>query len=699
MNRPTLLAAAAALLTVTPAMAQNALPQSALVLKRVTLSTGGVGSFEYEARVTGDATLSLEVRRDQVDDVLKSIVVYDDQGGVGTIGLPGAEPLDTAFRELPFTSGDLGSPAALLTALKGAEVETDGARALTGRVLSVTEDIVQTANGAGTTTRHRVSLMTADGIRQLILEDADGLRFTDPRVRAQVDAALSAIADNARRERRRLSVRSLGNGAKAERTVRVAFVAATPLWKATYRLSLPAAGSATSATSGQPGVGALQGWAVLENLSGEDWRDVDLSVVSGNPVTLRQALYTPYFVERPEVPVEVLGRVLPTSDEGGVALAQTRGMAEAAPLRAAAMAPAPMAAPMAKSAPFADAAPPPPAPTPQAAAVQSAEASAADTSTQVLFRYPQPVSLVNGGTLMMPIIARALPTERIALYQPNTQPRHPLAALRLRNDSGTALPPGLLTFYETVNNAPTHVGDARMATLPVGESRLLSFAVDQAVTIDRAEQPSRRLTRANIADGALLLTVSDRQTTTYTVAGARDGDRNLVIEHPRRPGWTLVDPKEPTVEATANAYRLALPVPAGKTVTLTASLERPRQERILLTDLSADQLTIQAASQELPATLRDALLKLASLRAAVAEKERRIADIERDQQERVAEQERLRANLTALPVGSDLHKRTLAKMGDAETRLDALSGDLTAARAEAETSRASLRERIRGLTL
>jgi hypothetical protein len=697
MNRPALLASAA-LLTVTPAMAQNALAQNALVLKRVQLSTGGVGSFEYEARVTGDATLSLEVRRDQVDDVLKSIVVYDDQGGVGTIGLPGAEPLDTAFRELPFSSDDLGSPAALLTALKGAEVETDGARALTGRVLSVTEESAQTANGAGTTTRHRVSLMTADGIRQLILEDADSLRFTDPRVRAQVDAALLAISDNARRERRRLSVRSLGNGAKAERTVRVAFVAATPLWKATYRLSLPATGSATN---GQPGGGALQGWAVLENLSGEDWRDVDLSVVSGNPVTLRQALYTPYFVERPEAPVEVLGRVLPTSDEGGVALAQSRGMAEAAPPRATAMAPAamaaPMAVPMAKSAPFADAAPPPPAP--QAAIVQSAEANVADTSTQVLFRYPQPVSLVNGGTLMMPIISRALPTERIALYQPNTQPRHPLAALRLRNDSGTALPPGLLTFYETVNNAPTHVGDARMATLPVGESRLLSFAVDQAVTIDRAEQPSRRLTRASIADGALLLTVSDRQTTTYTVAGARDADRNLVIEHPRRPGWTLVDPKEPTVEATANAYRLALPIPAGKTVTLTASLERPRQERILLTDLSADQLTIQAASQELPAALRDALLKLASLRAAVAEKERRIADIERDQRERITEQERLRDNLAALPAGSDLHKRTLAKMGDAETRLDALSRDLTAARAEADTARATLRERIRGLTL
>lgn len=703
MIRAALLASTALLLAAGPALAD-----SPLALKRVLLSTGGVGYFEYEARVTGDAALVLEVRRDQVDDVLKSVVVYDDRGGVGTIGLAGAEPLDTAFRELPFGPGDLASPAALLNALKGAEVRTGGARELTGRLLSVTEETVQLPNGGGTTTRHRVSLTTAEGLRQLVLEESDALRFTDPRVQAQLDAALSAVADDGRRERRRLTVRTTaghpaGNGAGAsggERTVRVAYVAATPLWKATYRLSLPEKGG----TAG----GALQGWAVLENLSGEDWRDVDLAVVSGNPVTLRQALYTPYFVERPEVPVEILGRVLPTADEGSVELDRQRGVArsqaqsqaqiqaEAAPPRAALAAPAPAGAPLAKAAPYAAAPPPPPA------ALQEAAASAAE-SAQVLFRYPQPVTVPNGGTLMMPIAVRSLPAERIALYQPGVQPRHPLASLRLRNESETALPPGLLTLYETVGGAPAYVGDARMATLPAGDSRLLSFAVDQAVTIDRAEQPSRRLARAAIAEGVLTLSVTDRQTTTYTVAGAADGDRALVIEHPRRPGWDLAEPAgapgDGGTDATAGAYRLPLAVPAGKTVTLTAALERPRQERITLSDLTADQLTVQASAPELPAPLREALTKLAALRAAVAGKERRIADVERDQGEQAREQERLRANLTALPPGSDLHKRTLVKMGEAESRLDALARDLAAARAEAETARQTLREGIRGLAL
>ncbi|KAA0573886.1 hypothetical protein [Azospirillum sp. Sh1] len=718
MTRAILLASTALLMAAPAAFAATGGPAGGqLALTRVLLSTGGVGYFEYEAAVSGDADLSLEVRRDQVDDVLKSIVVYDDKGGVGTIALPGAEPLDTAFRELPFSADDLTSPAALLNAMRGAEVTTGGSRQLTGRLMSVTEETARLpGNDGATTTRHRVTLMTADGLRQLVLEEADALRFTDPAVQAQIDRALSAVAENARRERRRLTVHSRApqdGQAAGERRVRVGFVAEMPLWKATYRLSLGTGlGQNGQGQNGQAdkGKGALQGWAVLENLSGEDWRGVDLTVVSGNPVTLRQALYTPYFVERPEVPVEVLGRVLPSADEGAVTLNDARSAmraqseasrAGAPPVTAMAApppmpgapAPAPMGEALAKAAPYGSA-----AGTPAMAAVQGAEAGAAE-GAQVLFHYPQPVSVPNGGTLMMPIAASTLPVERVALYQPAADARHPLASLRLRNDGDTALPPGLLTFYDRGTANSAYVGDARMATLPAGESRLLSFAVDQAVTVDREEKPSRRLSRATIADGVLTLSVIDRQSTTYTVAGAPDADRDVVIEHPRRPGWELTEPANGKPEATATAYRLPLAVPAGKTVTLTATLERPRQERIVLTDLTADQIAARASAPELPAEVRQALTTLAGLRAAVAEKERRIAELEHERAERIADQDRLRENLKALPAGSDLHKRTLAKMAEAENRLDALARDLTTARSEAEAARQTLRERVKALAI
>ncbi|MBP2295272.1 DUF4139 domain-containing protein [Azospirillum rugosum] len=702
---PLLVASYAAL----PAFAAEQ-PAGGLALKRVLLSTGGVGYFEHEARVSGDAALTLEVRRDQVDDVLKSIVVYDDRGGVGTVDLAGQEPLETAFRELPFTPDDLASPTALLNALKGAEVRAAGSRDLSGRLLSVTEEAVQLPNGVGVTTRHRVSLMTAEGLRQLVLEDTDSLRFADPRVQAQLDKALAAVADSAGKERRRLTIRMTApkDNAGAERTVRVAYVVGAPLWKATYRLTLPEVGAGAK-------TGNLQGWAVLENLSGDDWNGVELSVASGNPVTFRQALYSAYFVNRPEVPVEVLGRVLPTPDEGAIA-ADRMAKAEAPMPRArtgGGMAPpVAMAAPMAPSpgaSMGADAPPPAPLQMPKPLPPNAAEPFAAESSeatAQVLFRYPQPVTLVNGGTLMMPIVARAVPAERLSLYQPGTQPRNPLAALRLTNDSaagsaagggGSGLPPGVLTLYETVGGAPAYVGDARLAALPSGESRLLSFAVDQAVTVDRSDQPSRTLSRASLADGVLQLTVTERQTTTYRIAGAVREDRSVIVEHPRRPGWDLVEPANAAPDTTANAYRLPVSVPAGKTATLAVALERPRVERIGLADLAPEQVLAYAASAELPAPVREALGKVAALRTTVAEKERRVADIEREQADIAKEQERLRQNLSTLPRDSDLFKRTIGKMGEQETRLDALSRDLGAARKEADAARAGLRDQVRGM--
>ncbi|RJF89245.1 hypothetical protein D3874_21605 [Oleomonas cavernae] len=281
-----------------------------LTLERVMLSTGGVGYFEWEAKVEGNTTLTLDVPLDQVDDVLKSLVVFDDKGGVGGIELPGLEPVSQLFRDLPFGPEALESPVALLNALQGSEVIATGSRTLTGRLLKVEPETVQLPDGGGVTIRHRVTLATESGLQQLVLEDAQSVKFADPALQAQVDKALAALSVAHARDRRSLTIASNGQGA---RTVRVAYVVATPLWKTSYRLILPADLESTQSR--------LQGWAVIENMSGQDWKDVELTLVSGSPVTFRQALYASYYVDRQEVPVEVVGRILPNVDTGSSAYA------------------------------------------------------------------------------------------------------------------------------------------------------------------------------------------------------------------------------------------------------------------------------------------------------------------------------------------------------------------------------------------
>ena len=491
-----------------------------LALKRLLLSTGGVGYFEFEAEVEGDAELSLDLRLDQVDDVLKSVVVFDDRGGVGGISLPGRQPLAQIFRDLPFDRHALNSPVTLLNALQGAEVTVEGVRPLSGRILQVLPEQMVLPDRA-VVTRHRISLMTSTGLRQFILEEADSVRFSEPELDAQVGRALSALATHRVQDRRRLVIQSRGEG---RRLVRVGYVVATPLWKASYRLTLPADPAGLE--------GLLQGWAVIENLSGQDWRDVELTLASGNPVTFRQALYQAYFVARPEVPVEVLGRVLPKLDQGAMAMTETEEQPQRKAERrrrvgrASSMLKEAPAEALADKAVGAGALMRPPQPPPPGTLTAGAQAvTAEEATTQVVFRFPEPVSVASGHSLVVPIADRTMPAERLALYQPRTQPRHPLSAVRLENDGESGLPPGVLTLYErNEGGAISYVGDARMGPLPAGEKRLLSFAVDNKTKIDRESSSISRFDKGRISRGVFRFTRIEQRSTIYRIAAAGPGD-------------------------------------------------------------------------------------------------------------------------------------------------------------------------------
>lgn len=674
-------AAAVALLAVPAAAAEP------LALKRVLLSTGGVGYFEYEARVTGDETLNLAVPLDQVDDVMKSIVVYDDKGGIGEISLPGREPLAAAFREMPFGPEALSSPADLLNALRGAEVRVEGARALSGRILSVVAETSKDKDGAQIT-RHRVSLMTAAGVRQFLLEEADGLQFADPALQSKLDSALAALARDSAKDRRTLAIRATGDG---ERTLRVGYVVAAPLWKTSYRLTLPAGPAA--------GTAALQGWAVLENMSGADWNGVDLTVVSGNPVTFRQALYQSYTVARPEVPVEVLGRVLPPVDERARdADGAGPGRARAAMGAAAPPAPMRMMAAPAAEAPIADE---------MAAPQQYAQVTAAEsgeTATQVTFRLPEPVTVAAGHSLLVPIIDREVPASRVDLYLPQTEPKHPLAAVDLKNDGQTGLPPGVLTLYERgADGAVAYVGDARLGALPAGETRLVSFAVDQKVTVEREDKRDDTLARARIVDGVLELTTTQRASVTYAVTGAAGEDRTVLLQTPRFEGWTLVEPAEGPgkneVEVVAGQYRIRQAVPAGRTETVTVTQEQPLAQTIDLAADADDQIAAWAEDRTLPADVRRAMADLAGRLAVIRDHEAEAERLEQRQAEIGEEQARLRENLGAVPKDSDLFQRYLGKLNDSESELERVGADLAEARHAVDAARAEFRQSVRKLNV
>ena len=656
-----------------------------LALKRVLLSTGGVGYFEHEAVVEGDAELTLDLRLDQIDDVLKSIVVYDDAGNVGGVGLPGREPLSQTFRDLPFGRGELNSPVTLLNALQGAEITVAGPQPLSGRVLRAVPEQVVLPDGRNIVIRHRVSVITATGLRQFVLEQAEAVSFADPELQAQVNLALAALAEHRAQDRRRLTVTSRGQG---RRTVRVGYVVGAPLWKSSYRLTLPNEPTAETAL--------LQGWAVIENLSGQDWEDVELTLASGNPVTFRQALYQAYFVSRPEVPVEVIGRILPPpADTGAIrrlemAEEEDRKRAlksQAGPRRMMSTDEAVGAANLMMAAPS----------TPATAAVA---ARTDEATTQVLFRFAEPVSVQAGRSLALPIADRTVPAAQVAFYQPATDQRRLLASVELTNDGDSGLPPGVLTIYQRdAAGSVAYVGDARLAPLPVDETRLLSYAVDEKTRIDREDKSSQQISTGAISDGVLRLKRIDRMETVYTVTAPAREARRVILSHPRQPGWRLMKPPASDVDVTENTYRLTASLAAGATRSLTVVTERPRSETIRLLTLDIRRLGLYARAQQLDPKLRNAFAEMVALKRVIDTAEKRLVDLREERTEIVADQDRIRDNLARVPRESDIYRRYLAKLNDQEDELERLAPEIDAAEADVDAAERGLRDYIDGLKI
>ncbi len=660
-----------------------------LALKRVMLSAGGVGYFEYQAEVSGWEQLSIPVRLDQVDDVLKSAVVFDDAGGSGTIELQGRDSLNEIFRTMPIGPDAFDSPAELYAALKGEEITISDPVSARGKIVSVVEETAE--KDGSSITRHRMAIMTDSGLVQFVLEEGRDIAFTNEALNAKVNEALSAIATNRQRELRTLKITARGEGT---RTVTVGFVIEAPLWKTSYRL-----------VTGADGKARMQGWAVIENASGADWTDVELTLVSGNPVTFKQALYDKYYVQRESVPVEVLGRVSPRRDDGSTGGEDTdwEQNGQGTPIE-----PAPNPAVMPSPA-----AAPPPA---KARAGDEEEvmvtgsrlptepgqvaAESAESATSVIFTLSNAVTAGSGQSLAVPILDREVPAELISFYQPYTHPTHPLSAVKLTNDTGTGLPPGITTLFDSSGGRTVFSGDAVLSVLPVGEHRILSYALDQKVVVDATDTREDAITGAKLAGGVLEIQLVQRKTNSYSIKGASNEDRNVVIETPRY-NWELKSHDIDKTDATYNYLRLPVFVAAGKTEKLDVVWENVASNTISSVDqlYASDYAYYASTESKLPDAIRAAFARMGELRVAVDTADRAIKALNEEQTRIYSEQERIRSNLGAVPEGSDMQRRYLASLATQEDRLAAIAAERTTREGELRTARQALTDYVMSLTL
>jgi hypothetical protein len=301
------LAGVAVGLTLADAQGPAAADARDLPIRRVVLYKSGIGFFEHVGRVTGNQRITVPFTSTQLDDVLKTLTVLDlDGGAVSSVGYNTDTPPARRLYAIGLPIGSDVSLVALLQSLRGARVEVSrGASAVAGRLMSV--DQKSEVQATSTRTVDYVSVLSDTGaVHTFELGPATSIRFADPALGRRMEQYLANTAEEFSRQRRALNIVSSGSGT---RRLYVSYVSETPVWKATYRVVLP------SAAGAKP---VLQGWAIVDNTGGNDWSDVELSLVAGAPQSFRQAISQPMYLRRPEVPLNEAFLPTPQADSGAI---------------------------------------------------------------------------------------------------------------------------------------------------------------------------------------------------------------------------------------------------------------------------------------------------------------------------------------------------------------------------------------------
>jgi hypothetical protein len=674
--------------------------KASLPIGQVVLFSSGVGYFQREGTVEGNARVDLSFPVSDINDLIKSMVLRDLDGGhVAAVSYDSNAPIERTLKSFAINLTTNPSFAQVLNQARGEKVEVVLQQAAAGQPASLTGSIVgvekqKQAAGKDTVEAEQLNLWCADGVRTVKLADVQRVRFLNPVLESEIRKALETLAQSHDTQKKAVSISFQGEG---KRQVRVGYVIESPIWKTSYRLVL------AKDKGDKP---FLQGWAVVENTTDEDWRDVRMALVSGRPISFQMDLYQPLFVTRPIVEPELFASLRPVAYSGGMDNGVLRAPPPAKPERVAEMKKEELADSVEKvPAPLAGA---PPAEPGHARRLSedlarrinlgdSGVATAASASKLGdFFQYAvdRPVNLPRQKSALLPIVNKDVEGTRVSIYNERTQAKFPLLGLKFKNTSGLHLMQGPITVFEGSNYA----GDARILDLQPNEERLLSYAIDLGTEVNPVPSSDNgRITQVKAVKGLVETSTKLRETKTYQVKNRNEQERLILIEHPVRNDFHLTDTAKPA-ETASDFYRFELKVPAGKTESLAVTEEKTFGQAMQLSTLGDDQIRFFLNQPVTSDKVRKGLTRAMELRWELNKTQREIAELERQLKVITDDQVRLRANLKEMPATAAAYKRYLDKFDRQETQIEKYQADIKTLQGQEHQQKKAFEDFLAGFT-
>lgn len=653
-----------------------------LPVREVILYKSGVGYFERQGQLGAGESARLDFKAVEMNDVLKSLIVNDLKGGKVTgLRYDSSLPLDQKLAEFPFKLGDHQSLSAFLDQVKGAAVELkSGAETAAGSVLGA-RSIAATAQEPA---REQLVLMLGNGeLRTYDLTGVSSIRFADPKVQLQLKDYLATVSQSRSLDKRSVYIDS--SDAQA-REIEARYMIPAPVWKSSYRLVF-----------GEKSEPTLEGWAIVDNTTGDDWTNVRLAVVSGRPVSFVSSLYEPRFLQRPTVDLPEDEAVAPTVYNGAMDLAArpAAGLAvEASP-----------------------AAPPPPAPASivqgvgggfgrveqfarlkRAPAVKykddrstvAVETEGRDLGDLFEYRFANAVTVKKNESAMLPFLQQSLGARKLLIYRSDNG-TNPMSAAEITNSTGKTLDGGPITVFD----GNSYSGEALVETLKAGDKRLIDYAVDLGTRITTKFDSTNNLVRqVHLSRGLLTIQYSAEETKTYTIRNVDQKAKTLIVEQPQRDGYKVLTPKP--VETTTNSNRFEAKLAPDSTQKLVVKEEHVFNSETMVSSLGPDVLLDYVQNKSLSEAARTNLSRIASEKNKIAALDREIQQTQTTLNNTISDEQRIRQNIDSLRMVRTQEEQVnkyAAQLAAQETQIAGLRDKIS----QLQKDRAALQTELEGM--
>ena len=642
---------------------------SDLPITHMTLYKHGVGFFERRAKLSGEEA-SLTFRVEEMNDILKSLTAIDWSDGQ-VLGVAYATPQSREERlaGCSIHLGDTRSLQDLLVGLRGRRVRLllDQQETLTGTLLGLDDALPEQPLATALVS---LLLEDTDQVQVVQLGRVEGVEILDERGAADLRFFLqtSLSQENYRQVTIRLT--------PGEHDLSVSYVAPAPTWRVSYRVI------ADSETEQGRAQALLLGWGIFDNRLEEDLEAISLSLVAGMPISFIYDLYTPFTPKRPEV-----------KEEARVAAAPVE-FGQAAPVRA--MRSKSAAPHMAMDAPglgMALASAPRRGIT-REMLEEAVSVDAVGEDLGELFQYVirTPVTVGRGQSAMVPLVSANLIHRKDLIYNASKMPKHPVATLRLKNDTGLTLERGPVTVLEDGE----YVGEALLPFTAAGGEIVVPYAVELGAKVREESGSRKEIHGLNIRGHYLHIEEWHIRWRDVQINNSTSQPLLVLVEHPRTAHYTLFDMPLPK-ERTDEQLRFEVEVPSQGETTLRVQEHRLIKRREELHKQSSRTLRGYLKRGLLSRRDHGAVNELLVLWDKIAAHEQRLEKIEKERAKVYKAQEQIQGNMKPLAkTGKEgaLRASYVDKLEASEGQLQVLAQEESTLRAQIEKLNQQIEKKI-----